>query len=311
MNKKKHFIMLLLAIWLNPISANIYAENSSFCESYATKASSQYATNVKAGCGFSDTRWNANTKGQKEWCESVRENIALNETKTRANDLLQCFNQIAAGAETYLSKTPNQLGQALIQAAKNNELSTFKQLLAAGADLSYEEMKGNDGTALFHAIVSGSEDIVRFLIHLGQNPNTTFNGGHTPLSSTLNNLPLLEYLLQNGADPNYPGELYDHDYLPLVVAVRENNTPALTLLLKYGADPNQYDMRSPLQIAVTKQSLPITELLLTYGAKPNNVTLGQTCTEKTPLDIATERQDMAMQALLKRHGAQLYTECRQ
>lgn len=302
--------MLLTVVWLNPVSANIYAEKSSFCESYATKASSQYATNLKAGCGFSDARWNADMKGQQEWCESVRKSIAVEETKARAKSLLQCFGKPESIEKHYLNQIPNQLGQNLIQAAQKNNLRTFQQLLAAGADLSYEEMMGNDGIALFHAIVNGSEDVVRFLISLGQNPNTTFNGGYTPLSSALKNLKLLEFLLQNGADPNYPGELYDHDYLPIVVAVRERNIPALTLLLRYGGDPNQYDMQSPLQIAVETQSLPIADLLLKYGAKPNNVSLGQECTGKTPFDIAVEKQDMGMLTLLKRYGAQPYAECK-
>lgn len=84
----------------------------------------------------------------------------------------------------------------------------------------------------------------------------------------------VEFLLQNGAHINMPSDLeYKHSALQHAIRKRANKQ-MVTLLLEWKADPNfctEYEL-TPLQLATEQDDLDLIKLLLVYGANPNFVT---------------------------------------
>ena len=226
---------MVLSVFVSPASAGIYDSQPSFCNAYATKAVSQNRTAQAAGCQFKGLRWSDDFDGQQKWCESVREDIAQRETRARAEALLQCFGDGVSLNASDLSMIPDTLGMEMINVVRKSRYARMQQLLAAGTDLSYEGMQGNDGTIMFIAVSTQNEKIIRFLLKLGMNPNSTFNGGWSPIATLVNNHRLLEYLLENGGDANNTGELYEFQQLPLVAAIQSNDLEAVRILIRHGA----------------------------------------------------------------------------
>lgn len=215
--------------------ASIYDATPAFCDAYAVKATSQYQTAQAARCEVSGLRWSDDEAGQKKWCEGVRENVAQAETHARAETLIQCLSPKSALNDSDLTLIPDALGAEMLGAVGKGKLTRVQQLLAAGADLDYEGMQGNDGKALFVAISNGQESLIKFFIGLGMNPNGTFNGGFSPITTLLDKPKLLDYVLAHGGEADNTGELYDFRELPIVSAINSNNLEALTILLKHGA----------------------------------------------------------------------------
>jgi hypothetical protein len=260
------------------ISTHIYDPAPSFCSAYATKAVSQYHTARAAQCNVAGLRWNDDFEGQKKWCDSMRQEVAQSENRARAETLLGCFHSTAQLRDSDLDMIPDVLGSAMIRAVRQGNLQRVQQLLAAGTDLSYQGSQGNDGTILFVAISTGSESIARFFIGLGMNPNTTFNGGYSPIASSVGNTSLLEYLLEHGGDANNTGELYDFRELPMVSAINHGNLEAAKLLIHHGA-----------RVQVDESM--------------------DECSTSTLLDYAIKEKQPGIALELRKAGARAYAEC--
>ena len=271
-------VILWLSGWLSPALASIYDPAPSFCDAYATKAVSQHNTAGAAHCDVSGLRWSNDVDGQKRWCETVSEAVAQAETQARAQALLACFGGDVSLNDADLALTPNTLGESMIGAVREGGLKRVKQLLAAGADLSFEGMQGNDGKILFVAM--GREDMamIKFFIGLGLDPNGTFNGGFSPIGMITDNHELLEYILSNGGDANNTGELYDFLQLPLVSAILSKDVKAVQILIKHGARVQVDEMMDE-------------------------------CLNNTLLDYAIKHGTPAIVAALRKAGAQTYAEC--
>ncbi len=271
--------VLSTTTWAN-ISTYIYDPAPPFCSAYATKAVSQYRTARAAHCNVAGLRWNDDFEGQKKWCESMREDIAQAENRARTETLLDCFHSSSKPHDNDLDMIPDTLGSTMIGAVREGDLERVQQLLAAGTDLAYEGTQGNDGNILFVAISSGRENIVRFLVGLGMDPNSTFNGGYSPIAVSVGNSHLLGYLLEHGGDANNTGELYDFRELPLVSAINHGNLEAARLLIRHGARVQVDEFMDECS----------TSTLLDYAIKENQP------------DIAKE---------LRNSGAKTYAECSQ
>lgn len=258
-------------------AAGIYDENPTFCEAYATKAVSQYQTAQAARCPSTGSRWNNDVAGQQKWCETVSEVVARAETEARAEALLQCFGGGMVNAAD-LVLTPNALGGEMIRVVREAGLPRVQQVLAAGADLDYEGMQGNDGKILFVAMGVGKLPIVAFFIGLGLNPNGTFNGGFSPIGMVSRNHALLEYVLGHGGDADNTGELYDFQELPLFGAISSNDLKAVQILIKHGARVQVDEMMDE-------------------------------CSASTLLDYAVGQGNPAIVAALRQAGAKTHAEC--
>lgn len=276
---KRRFALLLATLAVTAVAhGSIYDRQPTFCDAYATKALSQNQTAQAARCNLSGLRWSDDFEGQKQWCATVREDVAQRETRARTEALLQCFGNGVELNASDLHLIPDDLGAEMIGAVRTGKFSRVQQLLAAGTDLDYEGMQGNDGKILFVAIGAENEEIIRFFIKLGMDPNATFNGGYSPVAMMVSNHHLLEYLLDNGGDPNNTGELYDFRQLPLVFAIQSKDLVATRILIKHGA------------------RVQIDEMM------------GE-CTTNTLLDLAIKQGTPAIVTELRKAGAQTWQEC--
>lgn len=282
MPKINAFATLLLASLLSGVMpaafASLYDAAPSFCDAYATKAVSQNLAASAAKCDVSGLRWSDDLEGQKKWCSGVREDVAQAETRARALALLECFGGNVSLNLKDLTLIPDALGGEMIGAVRSRKLSRVKQLLAAGADLGYEGMQGNDGKILFVAIGTENEEIIRFFVELGLDPNGTFNGGYSPIASVVSNHRLLKYLLEHGGEANNTGELYELTQLPLFTAINAGDLTAVKLLIKHGA------------------RVQVSEMM-------------DECMGKTLLDYAIEKGKPAIVTALRDAGAKTYEEC--
>lgn len=121
----------------------------------------------------------------------------------------------------------------------------------------------------------------------------------TPLHAAIkiNNVDLVKFLLENGADPNIPEILLnassDNSYHPLVLA---KNIEIFELLLKYKADPNiPTEYNTTLDWWARKGDINKVNLLLSYGANPN---LTGTKNNLTALHGAIQKNQEEMVKLL-------------
>ena len=127
-------------------------------------------------------------------------------------------------------------------------------------------------------------------------------------------LSLLQFLLNNGADPNSYGELGPGD-LPLDKAAAQNDMKAVKVLLGAGANPNQYDTQAgPLLMRMLDKGYKrMVILLVNRGANVNEHSYGS-CREpvegvKLPLDKARELGYDQIALLLRNRGAKTMAEC--
>lgn len=66
-------------------------EAALLCKHYASAAVEQFAKSQAMGCGFAGPRWNNNEKGQYDWCLSVLQPFADQESAFRSNALDRCI----------------------------------------------------------------------------------------------------------------------------------------------------------------------------------------------------------------------------
>ncbi|QLZ70525.1 hypothetical protein FOLKNPGA_03339 [Legionella sp. PC1000] len=120
------------------------------------------------------------------------------------------------------------------------------------------------------------------------------------LATAREDLNLITYLLENGADVNGDGES------PLFVAARLGNDTLAELFLKKKADPDSANKESetPLLKAVKRGDNRMVELLLSYDADINKSNKD----EESPLLIAVSNGNHSLAEMLLKNGALLELE---
>jgi cytohesin len=212
---------------------------------------------------------------------------------------------------------PDGSGQtALHVAAGLGNVNLLSILLDAGADL---EAKTNSGmTPLAVAVNGGNLTTVRTLLARKANPNVEYEVSFTGIPKGTNwpiigaavrDLPLLESLLTNGANPNVKGvRPFGSDdqngYTPLFFAVAysddfSKNLAKVQMLLKFKADPNlaSESGKTPLHLALGQPQ--ILQCLLDAKAIVNAATK----TGETPLHWAVGAGLKTSVAMLLTNGA--------
>ena len=120
------------------------------------------------------------------------------------------------------------------------------------------------------------------LLEQGGDPGEASADGRTPLQFAIENdhPEALGVLLDYGASAEAPLPSWDQR-TPLHVAAARADTPVIEVLLERGADPNQLDRvgRSPLYDAVTHGREQSVRALLEHGADPNLAPQGEALLE--------------------------------
>lgn len=152
----------------------------------------------------------------------------------------------------------------------------------------------------------GLADIARRLISLGGDPNTRFPWLHHNVrrpvlwgaSRVARSLPLVEALLDAGADPN--------DGVTLPLAASAGDIPVLEQLLAHGANVNQpwaSDGATSLYAILNWSRTPDgVHWLLQHGADPNAVFAEN---GETPLHVVARAWDVPLAEAMVAHGAEI------
>ncbi len=168
--------------------------------------------------------------------------------------------------ETALKKSINYINTATYEAAANGLTDLVGRLIEHGADLSTRSVSGPQGsTPLSGAAHYGYLDTVQLLLQHGSDVNNNLtikqckqdnevgNGGKqsrrgcrccnnarsfvncSPLHLAVKNghIPVINYLLQHGADPNIAS---DNNTTPLMTAAKMKSLEIVQILLHHGAD---------------------------------------------------------------------------
>ena len=172
-------------------------------------------------------------------------------------------------------------------------------LLDHGANPCVMDRDGN--TPLHHVARSIDATVARCLCRAGADRDALNHEGYSPLAlaASLGNIPLIRYLLDDGASTDLAG-----GYPPLIAAARsvDDDPMAVTLLLNSHADPNAQDARgrTALHEAALTGNDVIAAQLLSAGAQVD----ARDHAGRTPfLDAAANAHEKAIACLLA-HGAE-------
>ncbi len=152
-----------------------------------------------------------------------------------------------------------------------------------------------DDITIFEAAAAGKFDVIAHLIYLNPDLVTAFSeDGFTALglASYFGNEDITRYLLLKGADPNLSSQNGYHVY-PIHSAVASNYNMIAKMLLEAGANVNVAQMSgiTPLHSAAQNGNIELLVLLLEAGASVQ----AKTESGKKPSDMALEKgyQDIA------------------
>jgi ankyrin len=126
-------------------------------------------------------------------------------------------------------------------------------------------------TPLYHAVDTSNLELVKVLLDAGAKVNVKTTDGMTPMlraAAIINPVKALEYLLEQGADP----EVSALGFRPLHFAVKWGNAEVVKALIAHKADVNAAQVPAvdpPLHVAVFGGNMEIIRLLLDHGAKVN------------------------------------------
>ncbi|HEX4137409.1 MAG TPA: ankyrin repeat domain-containing protein [Bryobacteraceae bacterium] len=184
------------------------------------------------------------------------------------------FRKVAAGGTQAVYSRGGLT--ALLLAARQGATETAAVLLDGGADINLPE-KDYGFTPLLEAIFNDHYDFAAYLVdrkaslkegalYLAVEMRNLDYQGNRPrkaVTSKLDELGFINYLLSHGADPNGPmtvkippraaqnAAVIPHGYTPFMRAARSADVETMKLLIAHGADPNKAadDRNTPLIVA--------------------------------------------------------------
>ncbi len=179
-------------------------------------------------------------------------------------------------------------------AIENGNDKLIREMVAVIGDFNIYDSAGR--SLLYMAVENDNLDLVKILIAKGAKVNNILRGVRQPIHA-VKSLPVLQYLLDNGADPNKRGERGDtllHAY-----ALIPDKQEFIKLLLKYNADPTIQDVNGmvPLEIAMLRNNTSVINLLT---AKIPDIEIRDRMGETLLLIAARTKQDKVIIDLLKR-----------
>ncbi len=193
-------------------------------------------------------------------------------------------------------------GTDFIKEAKDGNLANVKLFVESGMDVNVTF----NGTALDAAVKGKHFDVVQYLIENGANPNdsqvTTDTFGTPLVYAALYDSPeITSYLIDHGASVNLATNT---GITPLLAASFQGENEIVKILLSKGAAVNYVQpvtSNTPLIIAVYKKHLDTVKLLVDAGADVNYTTN----TGLNSLSYATMNSDFDMYKYLVENGAKI------
>ena len=179
---------------------------------------------------------------------------------------------------TFIPATASLMAQSdestLLEASRNGETGTVRELLEAGTDPNATR---DDGwTPLMLAAMNGNEEIIDLLLSHKADPNkgeteygtAVATAAVTPVVEEKVSLQILRKLLDGGADVDSQNGV---GMTPLFYAAREGKPEVVKMLVKSGANINHQDVRNwtPLFMAIISEDAEIVSYLLREGANPH------------------------------------------
>jgi ankyrin repeat protein len=156
----------------------------------------------------------------------------------------------------------------LIQAIRNNDLTSLKTALRKGADVNTRDRRGS--TLLMHAAIAGSPDALKLLIDSGADVNAKNSFDETALLLCAADPQKARILIDKGADVNARSKTVGRT--PLMIAANcDGCSETVKLLLDKGADAKAVDAHKTgaLALAADGNNLENVRLLLAKGAVAN------------------------------------------
>ncbi|OAL18764.1 hypothetical protein AYO20_11710 [Fonsecaea nubica] len=178
------------------------------------------------------------------------------------------------------------LGTSLRCAIAQSRDDVIGMLLAAGADVNAKDQK-TSATALLESIRRGAIDLSRRLLAAGAEVNMTaaeicecswprsYVVSVLPAAVSLGYHPLIQEIIEIGADVDTPGPGTDKP--ALTVAVEKRDLTSVQILIDAGADVNtpagRYSGQTALAAAVRNEDVDTVHYLLRLGAEPDDWSL--------------------------------------
>lgn len=201
----------------------------------------------------------------------------------------------------YFFTSKEKITEKLHYYARRGLTDKLRKLIKhAKPDLNVLDDNGNP--CLYHAVVSGQVEIVKFLIDSGADVNVPAADGNSCICFAVANeqKDIVRLLADSGADVN---AITSHGIPLLHYAVANRNTDIVRVLLDSSANVNATDTssNSTLHYACTGKNIAaeIVEMLLDYGVNANAVNNNG----NTSLHIVAEHADLDILKLLVNHGA--------
>lgn len=180
-----------------------------------------------------------------------RDDIQLDAVDGSGNTAL--MHAVWGGSETIVKLVAARGGQidhrnnegksAWRLAFESNSRSLMRVLLEAGAGIDQEFSVEDGATALTEAIDNGDVEMARWLLQQGADPNWVGELAWTPLREALwapRSVEMMRLLLENGADAR-AGE--DRGLGVLATAAGDGDEDAIALLMSHGACPTRIEER--------------------------------------------------------------------
>lgn len=174
-----------------------------------------------------------------------------------------------AAAVAKLNAEKKALGERLFSAAKNNDLSAVRLLIAEGAPIDFQDQHG--WTALMQAAWRGHTNVVRILLENKASVDVQNNDGWTALiwAADQPHAPIVDVLLENNASTDIQNE---HGDTALMRAAEKGHTNIVRILLTNNASVDARDKRnssSALMRAAARGHTDTVRALLEHNASVN------------------------------------------
>ncbi|WP_257283508.1 ankyrin repeat domain-containing protein [Endozoicomonas sp. SESOKO1] len=157
---------------------------------------------------------------------------------------------------------------------KIQSIMLLKCLLDHGVDINARNRMGR--TPLCNAVLRNNLPAVNILLGEGADPNIPDNQGMTALDHAVFDWwrpNMVDDLLAHGANPDTPGDIDSSGCSnALCMALSQHHTDDIVaMLLAYGANPNKANKQGdvPLHLAIDKSNSTCVDMLLAHGTNPN------------------------------------------